>query len=73
MIELIAVGVASGAGGVIAGWVLAKLRRLPSPDLPSPYKRTRGVARHGHEYTHNPGDGYFYCNVKRCNARKKLG
>jgi hypothetical protein len=74
MIEIIAVGVASGTGGILVGWILnARLCPSPAPEAARPYKRTRGVARHGHEYTHNPGDGYFYCSAEGCNARKKLG
>jgi hypothetical protein len=74
MIELIGVGLASGAGGILVGWVLnIKLHHSPAPEPALPYQRTRGVARHGHEYTHNPGDGYFYCVTAGCNRRKKLG
>ncbi len=73
MIELI-IGLSGGVVGILVGWVLnAKLRRSPGSDPALPYERARGVARHGHEYTHNPGDGYFYCVTEGCNARKKLG
>ncbi len=41
--------------------------------LPRPYwiYRRRRLA-HEHEYTHNPGDGYFYCSHEGCDARKRL-
>lgn len=76
MIELIIVGLASGGAGVILAVILnywASRPRVPDGDPPEPYEHRRGVPRHGHEFNHNPGDGYFYCSTPGCNRRKKLG
>ncbi len=76
MIELIIVGLASGGAGLIVATALNRWLIRPrssESEPPLPYERKRGVARHGHEFTHNPGDGYFYCITEGCNTRKKLG
>ena len=57
----------SGAVGALA--LLQVFTMLPWPHWV--YRRRR--LDHEHEYTTNPGDGYFYCIAEGCDARKKLG
>lgn len=62
--------------GILIGWVLNTLLRRYSIvplRVSQSGKAYLTLGKHEHEYTHNPGDGYFYCNIEGCDARKKLG
>jgi hypothetical protein len=65
-VELWLIGLSAGLG-VLA--LVQALTMLPRPHWA--YRRRR--LAHEHEFTHNPGDGYFYCAKEPCDARRKLG
>ena len=60
------IGLSVGLGTLALVQVLSMLPR------PHWFYRRRSLG-HEHEYTHNPGDGYFYCSAEGCDARKRLG
>jgi len=64
-VEYWLIGLSAGLGFV---FLVQVLTMLPWPH--GIYRRRR--LAHEHEYTHNPGDGYFYCSHENCDARKRL-
>lgn len=73
METIIAIGVGAGLVGSGIGWILnTLLRRYSAPETDQP-RWVWSKSDHAHEFAHNPGDGYFYCILEGCNARKKLG
>ncbi len=69
---LIAAAAGSWASALGVGLLAWRLR--PRSGKPGdPYVIAVPAGPHEHEYTHNPGDGYFYCAAEGCDARKRLG
>jgi hypothetical protein len=74
---LIATTACSGLSVLGVGWIAwrlrLRLRGLAAGTTSSAWTVGSVELHETHQYTHNPGDGYFYCAVEGCNARKKLG
>ncbi len=64
-VELWLIALSAGLALVALAQVLTM---LPWPHWV--YRRRR--LAHEHEYTHNPGDGYFYCSHADCDVRRRL-
>ncbi len=70
---LVATTACSGLSVLGVGWLALRLRTrgVTGPFSFGTLTVSNAITEpHEHEYTHNPGDGYFYCH---CGERKKLG